>query len=425
MRPSEPSSPAGRVAIVVKGYPRLSETFIAQEILGLQDAGQRQLIVSLRHPTDKVVHDLNRRITAPVLYLPEYLHQEPRRVWRGWRAAQRLPGYRRARAAFAVDLRRDRTRNRVRRFGQACVLATELPGDVGWVHAHYLHTPSSVVRYAALMTGSGWSFSAHAKDIWTTPAWDLRQKLADAAWGATCTGVNHAYLTSLAPDPGRIDLIYHGLDFSRFPAPPARPHRDGSDPAAPARLVTVGRTVPKKGFDVLLAALARLPADRHWRLTHIGGGPQTAQLKQRAAELGLADRIDWRGAQAHDAVIAAMADGDVFLLTSRIAPDGDRDGLPNVLMEAQALGMTCLATSVSAIPELIVDGETGILIPPEDPAATATALDELICDPERRQRLGAAASAHVRKAFAFSRGLEQLLERFDLTAARSGQRRSA
>ena len=409
--PAAASPSDHRIAVVVKGYPRLSETFIAQEILGLQRRGLDLTIVSLRHPTDRDAHAINKAITAPVLYLPEYLHNEPRRVFAGWRRARRLPGYRRARGKFLADLRRDPTRNRVRRFGQACVLATELPADIDWIYSHYLHTPASVTRYAAEMAGLGWSVSGHAKDIWTTPDWDLREKLTEAAWVVTCTAINRDHLAKLAPSPDKVTLVYHGLDFSRFPAATPRPPRTGATPDDPVRLITVGRAVAKKGYDVLLDALARLPADLHWHWTQIGGGPLLDRLKAQGRQLGLDDRIAWRGALAQDAVIAALQDADLFILAAKVAADGDRDGLPNVLMEAQATGLPCLATRLSAIPELIEDRETGILVPPDDPAAMATALAELVADPALRDRLAQAGAQRVRRDFAFDRGLDTLTDR--------------
>ncbi|QCN95574.1 colanic acid biosynthesis glycosyltransferase WcaL [Azospirillum argentinense] len=401
------------VAVIVKGWPRLSETFIAQEILGLERRGLRQLIVSLRQPTDKAVHELNRRVTAPVTYLPEYLHDAPGRALRALAAARRRPGWAAARAAWLADLRRDPSRNRVRRFGQACVLAAELPADVTWLHTHFLHTPASVARYAALLTGLPWSFSAHAKDIWTSPDWDLRDKLAEARWGVTCTALGLARLRALAPEPERVNLLYHGLDFSRFPAPPdARPARDGSDPADPVRLLSVGRAVEKKGFDLLLDALARLPAGLHWRWTHIGGGDRLSALKAQAAALGLEGRIDWQGAKAQDAVIAQYRRADLFVLPCRTARDGDRDGLPNVLMEAQSQGLACLSTRAAAVAELIEDGVTGTLVDPEDSVALAGALESLLRDPARRAALGAAGAARVRRDFASDAGIDRLHDRF-------------
>ena len=213
------------IAVVLKGYPRLSETFIAQELLGLQRAGLKLKLYSLRHPTDKAVHPVHREITAAVSYLPEYLKDAPRRVWRGWRRARQMPGYAGARRVFLRDLLRDRTANRLRRFGQACVLAAELPATIGRLYAHFLHTPASVARYAALMRGLPWSASAHAKDIWTTPDWEMREKLADLDWLATCTAVNRNHLQSLADRPEKVHLVYHGLDFDRFPDGAGHPVR--------------------------------------------------------------------------------------------------------------------------------------------------------------------------------------------------------
>ncbi|MCA8929519.1 MAG: glycosyltransferase, partial [Alphaproteobacteria bacterium] len=393
------------VAVVLKGYPRLSETFIAQEILALQQRGLYQHIVSLRHPTDRKRHPMHDAIRAPVLYLPEYLYQEPLRVLRAWWRVRRRPAYRAVRRQWLRDWRRDRTPNRGRRFGQALVLAAELPADIGHLHAHFLHTPASVTRYAAALSGLSWSVSAHAKDIWTSPEWEKREKLADCAWAVTCTAFGAAHLQALAPAPERVELLYHGLDLGRFPPPLAeRGARDGSDPGAPARLLSVGRAVPKKGYDDLLDALARLPADLAWHLTHIGGGKLARPLQQRAERLGIAHRITWQGSQAQEAVVAAYREADLFVLASKVADDGDRDGLPNVLMEAQSQGLACLATTAAGIPELIRDGETGRLVPPGDPAALADALAALIRAPQERARLGLAGAAALRQRFSFETG---------------------
>ncbi len=404
-----------KVAVIVKGWPRLSETFIAQEVLGLEERGLDQVIVSLRHPTDKAVHPLNRRVNAPVVYLPEYLHREPGRVLRGiGTMLARRPGrFLATAAAWLADLVREPTRNRVRRFGQACVLAAELGDRVGWLHTHFLHTPASVARYAALLTGLPWSFSAHAKDIWTSPRWELRQKLAASRWGVTCTADGHRYLESLAPRPGRVELLYHGLDFRRFPAPPvARPWRDGSVADDPVILLSVGRAVEKKGFDVMLDALARLPADLHWRWVHVGGGERLKALKAQTAKLGLADRVFWRGPQAQDGVIDAYRIADLFVLPCRQARDGDRDGLPNVLMEAQTQALACISTTIAGVPELIDHGDTGLLVPPEDPAALAASLETLIRDPARRLALGAAGADRVRRDFSCETGIDRLMALF-------------
>jgi glycosyltransferase involved in cell wall biosynthesis len=402
--------------VVVKGWPRLSETFIAQELRALEQRGLRLRLYSLRHPTDRRVHALNRAVAAPVVYLPEYLWREPLRVWRGWRAARRLPGYGEARAIWLRDLRRDLTPNRVRRFGQALVLAAETGAEVTHLYAHFLHTPASVARYAATMCDLPWSVSAHAKDIWTTPEWEKREKLRDAEWAVTCTRAGCEHLAALTP--GKVELVYHGIDAVRFPPrADARPVRDGTAKDDPLVILSVGRAVPKKGYDDLLNALALLPSSLSWRFVHVGGGPLLAPLKQQAERCGLADRITWRGAQDEDAVRAAYREADLFALASRIGDDGDRDGLPNVLLEALSQGCPVVATSVSAIPELIVDGVTGAVAPPGDPAAFAAAIERLARDPALRTRLAAAGEARVRRDFPLDRGVERIAALLRGTAA--------
>ena len=407
------------VGVILKGYPRLSETFIAQEILALEQRGLDLRIVSLRHPTDKNIHPVHREIMAPVTYLPEYLHSEPFRVLRGFAVARRLPGYRRAYAIWRRDLGRDPTRNRIRRFGQACVLAAELPDEITHLYAHFLHTPASVTRYAAIMRGLPWSCSAHAKDIWTSPDWEIAEKLADAAWTVTCTHAGFDRLAGLAADPARVGLVYHGLDLDRFPAPAgARPARDGGDPCDPAVILSVGRAVEKKGYGDLLAALALLPPEINWRFRHIGGGGGSGQLKAEAARLGIAGRIDWLGAQPQERVLEELGAADLFVLSSKVGKDGDRDGLPNVLMEAASQSLPLLATRVSGIPELVESGRTGLLVEPGDIENLAQSLARLIREPGLRRDLGAAAAHKVRESFSLSRNIAGIAERFGLAEDR-------
>ena len=404
---------AASIAIVLKGYPRLSETFIAQELYALEQRGFSLAVFSLRHPTDDATHPMHAQIRAPVTYLPEYLHHGPLRVFRAWWRVRRLPGYRAACDTWWKDCRRDFTRNRVRRFGQALVLASELPAGVAHLHAHFLHTPASVARYAALMRGLAWSCFAHAKDIWTTPDWEKREKLDACAWTATCTAFNADHLRSLATPQARIDVVYHGIDTTRFPAPsPARRDADGCAPAAAVTVLAVGRAVDKKGFDDLLHALALLPRDVYWQLVHVGGGPLLPRLVRTAAELGIAGRVRWLGPQAHEAVLDAYRAADIFVLPSRVSRDGDRDGLPNVLLEAQSQRVACISTRVAGIPELIVDGVTGLLVEPRSPGALADALGRLIATPSLRRALGCAGFERTTSRFALSTGIDRLAERF-------------
>ncbi|WP_137389265.1 glycosyltransferase family 4 protein [Rhodoligotrophos defluvii] len=407
---------ARAIAVVLKGYPRLSETFIAQELHALEQHGLCLRLYSLRDPTDGARHPVHEEIAAPVTYLPEYLVDDPLRVVKGLLRSLLLPGFFPALRVFLKDWWRERDVNRGRRFGQAVVLACEMPPDVTEIYSHFLHTPSSVARYAAIMRRLSWSFSAHAKDIWTIPAWEKSEKIRDARWGTTCTAANLEHLRSLAPrgHQAKLFLSYHGLDLARFPPPPVRAARRGDDPDDPLRIVSVGRAVPKKGYDVLLDALSRLPASLYWRFLHIGGGENAAALRQLADRLGLAERIEWRGAQPQGEVIGLLREGDLFVLASRIDKSGDRDGLPNVLMEAASQALCCLSTSVSAIPEFILDKQTGCLVPPEDPDALAQAIAQLAKNPEMRFSLGQAARTRLVTSFSKDACIRSLAARFGI-----------
>ena len=405
------------VAFVLKGYPRLSETFIAQEIRALEQWGLDIVIVSLRRPTDVNRHPIHREIKAPVVYLPEIVCREPSRVFRAWFAMRRRPGYQAARTQWLRDCRRGPAIARLRGFFQALVLAHELSPRVTRLHAHYLHWPASVARYAAMLLGLPWSCSAHARDIWTTPEWEKREKLRDVDWLVTCTAVGRRHLAGLTDRADGIELVYHGLDFGRFPEPRVRAiARIGGSESTPAVILSVGRAVEKKGYATLLGALACLPRHLHWRFVHIGGGPLLPALHRQAEGLGIDDRITWLGAQAHDTVVESYRTADIFVLASQVAGDGDRDGLPNVLMEAQSQGLPCVSTDLSSIPELIEDGVTGLLVPSNSDQPLAAALARLIADHELRGNLAAAGCKRVRERFSHHRGLDQLARRFGLLA---------
>ncbi len=403
------------IALVLKGYPRLSETFIAQEIYELEQQGMDITLVSLRHPTDKKRHPVHEQIQARVMYLPEYLYQEPLRVLKAWWQVRPLPGYAESRHIWWQDLKRDPSPNRIRRFGQALVLAAEMPAGIEHLYAHFLHTPASVTRYASLINQLPWSCSAHAKDIWTSPEWELREKLQSLRWLATCTEANFDYLRSLAAEPARVNLVYHGLDFKRFPAPDPLVYRqhDGHDPKQPVQLISVGRAVPKKGYDILLSALASLPADLHWQFTHIGGGGLLPALRAQAEQLGIAGRIHWAGSMNQADVLQAYRQSDLFVLASKIVADGDRDGLPNVLMEAQSQGICCLSTHMSGIPELIEQNVTGVMVAPESVEELATQLQTLISQPALRARLGQAGLHRLRAHFDVGLGIRRLVHLFN------------
>lgn len=173
-------------------------------------------------------------------------------------------------------------------------------------------------------------------------------------------------------------------------------------------ILSVGRLVEKKGYDDLLEALARLDGAISWRFVHIGGGPLKDKLKAQAERLGLSERIKWRGKRDQTEVIEALRSADIFTLPSRIAADGDRDGLPNVLMEAAGQHLPILSTAVSAIPEFIEDGVHGRLVPERAPEDLAAALAEMILEPESRAAYARAAYERLTSDFGMERGIDTL-----------------
>ncbi|MEM6462900.1 MAG: glycosyltransferase family 4 protein [Pseudomonadota bacterium] len=406
------------VAVVLKGYPRLSETFIAQELLELERAGLKLRLVSLRHPTDKDQHPIHGDITAEVSYLPEYLHREPLRVIKAcWHVIQKHR-FGRAFRAFLSDFRHDVTRNRLRRFGQSLVMAHELPDKTQWLYAHFIHTPGSVAYYTHLLTGIPWSCSAHAKDIWTTPDWELSRKLDNASWTVTCTQSGYEHLKALSKRKDTVHMAHHGIDLGRFPAnnrPPSL--RNGSNPADPVRIITVGRAVEKKGLDTLVDALAMLPDDLNWKWTHIGGGVLSGRLSDQIARLGLADRAVMLGSKPQQFILRCYRDSDFFVLPCRIAADGDRDGLPNVLLEAQSQGLACISSPISGVVELIEDGRNGLLVDPDETGALAKAIESLARDPEMRVRMGKSGADTVRSDFDHRSEIGIILKLFDISSS--------
>ena len=399
------------VAVVLKGYPRLSETFIAQEIQSLQKAGLDLELISLRHPTDTAVHPVHREINKTVLYLPEYLWQESTRVIRAWWRIRKSPHYSRARRVWLNDLKRDLTPNRIRRFGQSLVLANELSDGVTLIYAHFLHTPSSVARYAALLRNLPWSFSAHAKDIWTTPEWEKREKITDCAWGVTCTETGSVHLKSLTDSPDKITLLYHGLDIRRFSEPSScdQKSNDGTSRNKTLRLFSVGRAVPKKGFFILLDALAALPQDFYWHWQHVGGGGDLRKLQAHAADLGLNEKINWLGPRPQEEILSLYRQNDLFLLPSRITKDGDRDGLPNVLMEAASQKLAIVSTALSGICEFIETDTHGLLVPPDDSTSLLGAIRRA-AKPDLRAAWATAAFKRVHHEFSHHENILPLVK---------------
>ena len=411
------------VAYVLKGFPRLSELFIASEIHRLEQAGVPLRIYVIKPPDEDVRHPVVDRIGAPRSYLPATtsLSQTTLRAW----LSANLPAFRpalvrvacrrpvglaravgftlaqslRARPGFWSPPRKLFVKELLLGVALADLLVDE--PDVRHIHAHFAHGATTVAWVASMITGLPFSFTGHAKDIYSpslNPGGLLPRKLRAARFAVTCTESNREHLRSLAPG-AEVHRIYHGLnaELARLldGNPPAR------EPSDAFRVLAVGRVVAKKGFDVLVEACAQLrragvPVD-----AMIVGEPgeHEDELRRLIDAHGLVDVVTLAGPMAQAELRREYERADALCLPCRVMSNGDRDGIPNVLVEAMACGLPVVTTSVSGIPELVVDGENGLLVAPDDADAVAAALLRLRDEPELARRLGAQGRASVAERF--------------------------
>jgi len=374
--------------MVLKGYPRISETFISNEILLLEQLGFTVHIFSMRSPRENFSHQSIQKIRARADYLPEtLLIPLPRFLYHNLLLFGQNP--RIYLKTMKTALRRFRRTHRpatFKHFLQAGYLVQRLlPGSgVCHLHAHFAHSPASVALFSAQLSGLDFSFTAHAKDIYTSDQAQLREKLALAKFVVTCTEYNRRHLKNLADGDGApIYRVYHGIDVGLF----SRPSGVRSS-VGPYRLLTVARMTAKKGLKTVYRSVRWL-CDNGYNVRHtlIGDGEERGKTLAFIDSLALTDVASWCGTQPHEVVLDHYRQADVFMLGCEVAANGDRDGIPNVLLESMAMGVPVVATSISAIPELVQDGETGLLVPPGDPEKLARAVARLLTENRLREEI--------------------------------------
>ncbi|MBO0728613.1 MAG: glycosyltransferase family 4 protein [Acidimicrobiaceae bacterium] len=386
------------LAVLVNGFPRLSETFVLREILDLERRGFRLIVFALSDPGEPVRQEALGQLQAQVEYVPEAATLSRRRVGRAHLALARNVGADYLRGLAAVMLTPGRTRSTMRRGSVLAQRLVELGAPP--LYIHFAHKPGTVGRFAARLAGVRYGMSCHAKDIWATPPEELGPKLRDAEVVLTCTDVGRGELRRHA-GATPVRLVYHGVDVEMFMPRIAVP--------GPPRVLTVGRLVDKKGHDTLIRAAGLLRDDGvEFTLRIAGDGPEWPRLQRLVHELDLAWHVTFLGPVNTVEVHSEYASASVFALACRRLANGDRDGLPNVLLEAMVHGLPVVGTRQAGVAEAVEHECTGLLAAPDDPAALADALRRVVTDPELGHRLGAAGQVSVRKRFDYRLLLPQV-----------------
>jgi glycosyltransferase involved in cell wall biosynthesis len=413
-RPAVPQP--GVIAYLGRILPALSETFVIREVAALWQRGLVVHLLSLYPPDPVSIHPEIRNLGLQVttIYEPHrpqfwwrhlyYLLARPRRyvscLWRyvlrpavGWQARLRCAYFFLMAPAAAWNLERQ---------------------GIAHVHAHFANTPTSVALMAAALTGTPFSFMAHAYDVFVDTLL-LPEKLQAAKFVATCSYFNVDYLRQHFPEAktARLEVVRYGLDPVLFP------FRRRTQRQEPPVILGVGRLVVTKGFHTLVAAMAHLRERGIPALCRIiGDGPEYSQLQHQIAAWQLQDRVELLGRRLPEETKAAYEQADILVMPSCVR-NNDRDGIPNVLLEAMALGVPVVSTYVSGIPELVRHEETGLLVAAEDPPALAAALARLLQDPALAQRLAKRAREVVEQEFNIHLSAARLQELFaSPTAAR-------
>lgn len=397
-----------RLGYLYSRYPVLSQTFCDAEMLELERRGHEIVLGSLYPPKTPLRHEYLAKLRAQIRYAPSsrHLDKTARRAkllgrWPKGMVSRHEnkygPEYKaalRARnALFFVELFK---RERVSHF-----------------HVHFANRAAHTAMFVKAMSGIPFSMTAHGQDFMSDLGNDelLRELCATAEFVGAETDYSRNMLAARCPESrDRIFRVYNGLDLSRFPL------QNITRTGGPIRFLSIGRLVAFKGFDILIDACAQLKDRRlDFACEIIGDGSLRDDLEQRVVNHNLQERIHFAGEQSQNYVLTALRNCDVFVLASSVDERGASDIFPTVIAEAMASGKPVISTTVAGIPELVVNGETGLLVAPRDVNALADAMERLAIDEKLRSDFGRASRERIEQKFTIEKTIEPLLERFAAT----------
>ena len=410
-----PHSRDRAVLYVFPTFPSISETFLLREVNALRREGLSLCLASLRRGVDTPLHPAAAPWLEEALYRPAPVEA---RFWTGVLAAVLLMP-----VGFACAVRMAaclllhtpvRVREVLLALASATYFAWRLRGSpIKHVHATWANEVATTALLLAELLDCGFSFAAHAGDIFTGSAGFLDIKAREAEFAVVCSQVAYQWLRDHFPprQRGRLHVVRHGLDLALF-SPKPRLRRQ------PYYILSVGRLVPKKGFLHLLRAVAIL-VNRDtidFELHIFGGGPQERELHQVINGLQLSGFVFLHGPATEEELLAAYQEADLFVLASAQTPDGNNEGVPNVLVEALAMQVPVVASRTGGIPELIQHEVTGLLVEPADHSGLASAIERMLTDDELRAAVTAAGRVKVEQEYDINVNARHLLELFRAAA---------
>jgi glycosyltransferase involved in cell wall biosynthesis len=412
-----------RLVYILRSYPRLSQTFILNEILALEQLGWHIRIFAVTHPHEPLVQSQVAEVRARVDYL-EAVEQRnwltilfehtrfalaaPSRYLRCLRYVMQHPEFDQAYTSSS----------RFQCFLQAVYLARLLTHEqkqngrgITHLHAHFAHDPTLIAHLIHMLTGLTYSFTAHARDLYQIPVPALAERIQEASAVITCCGANLRYIQQELPKPlaAKVRLIHHGVNLLSF-----QPASHAAKSSGRMQILAVGRLVEKKGFSELIRACQRLKqTGRCFQCVIYGEGPLHHTLVKLIEGLELVDEVALAGACTQQELLPMFQQADIFALTPCVTHDGDRDGVPNVLVEAMACALPVVTTSVGGITDLVRHDYNGLMVEPNDAEAIADELGALLDDAPRRRRLGEAARRTVIEHFDLHASAQQIAQIFE------------
>ncbi len=378
-----------KVGYVVKRYPRHSETFIVNEILAHEAKGYQLEIFSLRPTIDTHFQDLLALVKSPVNYL---IGNDTIKGIEFWAlinlVSKTVPDIWEKLSCAEGEEHRD--------VYQALALALEIQNkNIGHLHAHFASSATSVARMAAHFAGITYSFTAHAKDIFheSVVLEDLKRKISGAASVVTISQFHVQFFQDHFQAPAeKLRLVYNGMDLNRFCY--QKPQENGRT------IIAVGRLVEKKGFDILVDACELLKKRGvHFNCQIVGSGPMELELQNRIDQSDLGSHVRLLGPKPQGELINLLRNASVMAAPCIVGEDGNQDGLPTVLLESMALGLPCIATDVTGIPEAIIHGITGIIVEQKNALSLSHALEMILNDYQLRCALSQQARGLIEERF--------------------------